>query len=56
MDALGRLHDNLMEKVLHVDQQVMNLVEWSNDTTNIKDVEGRVDHHEQWGEELAESL
>ena len=44
VDALGRLHDDLKEKVLHVDQQVMNLVEWSNDiTTHLKDVEGRVD-------------
>ena len=57
VDALGRLHDNLREKVLHVDQQVMNLVEWSNDiTTNLNDVEGRVDHLEQWGEELAQRL
>ena len=41
MDALGRLHDDLKEKVLHVDQQVMSLVEWSNDiTTNLNDVEG----------------
>ena len=57
MKAAGRLHDNLQVKVLYVDQQVMNLVEWSNDiTTNLNDVEGRVDHLEQWCEELAQSL
>ena len=53
----GQLHDDLKEKVLHVDQQVMILVEWSNGiTTTLNDVEGRVDNLEQWGEELAESL
>ena len=42
VDALGRLHDNLKVKVLHVDQQVMSLVEWSNDiTTNLNDIEAR---------------
>ena len=53
----GRLHDDLKVKVLHVDQQVMHLVEWSNGiTTTLNDVEGRVDNLEQWGEELAQSL
>ena len=53
----GRLHDDLKVKVLHVDQQVMSLVEWSNDiTTNLNDIEARVDHLEQWGEELDASL
>ena len=53
----GRLHDELQEKVLHVDQQVTSLVEWSNDiTTTLSDVEGRVDNLEQWGEELAQSM
>ena len=57
MDGLGRLHYYLKEKVLHVDQQVMSLVEWSNDiTTNLNDIEARVDNLEQWGEELAQSL
>ena len=55
--AAGRLHDNLQVKVLHVDQQVTSLVEWSNDiTTTLNDVEGRVDNLEQWGEELAQSM
>ena len=55
--ALGRLHDVQREKVLHVDQQVMSLVEWSTGiTTTLNDVESRVDNLEQWGEELAESL
>ena len=49
VDALGRLHDDLKVKVLHVDQQVMSLVEWSNDiTTNLNDIEARVDNLEQW--------
>ena len=53
----GRLHDDLQVKVLHVDQQVTSLVEWSNDiTTTLNDVEGRVDNLEQWGEELAQSM
>ena len=53
----GRLHDDLKVKVLHVDQQVTSLVEWSNDiTTTLNDVEGRVDNLEQWGEELAQSM
>ena len=53
----GRLHEDLKVKVLHVDQQVMNLVEWSTGiTTTLNDVESRVDNLEQWGEELAESL
>ena len=53
----GRLHDDLKVKVLHVDQQVTSLVEWSNDiTTTLNDVEGRVDNLEQWCEELAQSL
>ena len=53
----GRLHDDLKVKVLHVDQQVMHLVEWSNDITmTLNDVEGRVDNLEQWGEELTRSL
>ena len=53
----GRLHDDLKVKVLHVDQQVTSLVEWSNDiSTTLNDVEGRVDNLEQWGEELAQSM
>ena len=57
VDALGRLHDDLKVKVLHVDQQVASLVDWSNDiTTNLNDIEARVDNLEQWGEELAQSL
>ena len=57
VDALGRLHDVLREKVLHVDQQVMKLVEWSDGiTTNLNDIVTRVDNLEQWGEELAQSL
>ena len=57
VDALGRLHDDLKVKVLHVDQQVTSLVDWSNDTTtNLNDIEARVDNLEQWGEELAQSL
>ena len=53
----GRLHDDLKVKVLHVDQQVTSLVEWSNDiTTNLNDIEARVDNLEQWGEELAQSM
>ena len=57
VDGLGRLHYDLKEKVLHVDQQVRSLVEWSNDiTTNLNDIEARVDNLEQWGEELAQSL
>ena len=52
----GRLHDDLKEKVLHVDQQVKSLVEWSNDiTTNVNDVEARVDNLEQREKELAQS-
>ena len=44
----GRLHDDLKEKVLHVEQQVMSLEEWSNDiTTNLIDVQARVDNLEQ---------
>ena len=43
MQVAGRLHDDLKVKVLHVDQQVMSLVEWSNDiTTNLNDIEARV--------------
>ena len=57
VDALGQLHDDLKVKVLHVDQQVMSLVEWSNNiTTNLNDIEARVDNLEQWGEELAQSM
>ena len=57
VDALGRLHDVQREKVLHVDQQVMKWVEWSDDiTTNLNDIEARVDNLEQWGEELTQSL
>merc|ERR1711916_331662 len=57
VDALGRLHDDLKVKVLHVDQQVASLVDWSNDiTTNLNDIEARVDNLEQWGEELAQSM
>ena len=53
----GRLHEDLKVKVLHVDQQVMNLMEWSTGiTTTLNVVESRVDNLEQWGEELAESL
>ena len=57
VDSLGRIHDVLREKVLHVDQHVMKLVEWSDGiTTNLNDVVTRVDNLEQWGEELAQSL
>ena len=57
VDALGRLHDVLREKVLHVDQLVMKLVEWSDGiTTNLNDIVARVDNLEQWGEELAQRL
>ena len=57
IQVAGRLHADLKVKVLHVDQQVMNLVEWSTGiTTTLNDVESRVDNLEQWGEELAESL
>ena len=57
IQVAGRLHEELKVKVLHVDQQVMNLVEWSSGiTTTLDDVESRVDNLEQWGEELAESL
>ena len=57
VDALGRLHDVLREKVLHVDQQVMKMVEWSDGiTTNLNDIVARADNLEQWGEELAQSL
>ena len=57
IQVAGRLHEDLKVKVLHVDQQVMNLVEWSNGiTTTLNDVEGRVDNLEQWGEELAQSM
>ena len=45
----GRLHDDLKEQLLHVDQQVTSLVEWSTDiTTNLNDIEARVDNLEQW--------
>ena len=57
IQVAGRVHEDLKVKVLHVDQQVMNLVEWSTGiTTTLNDVESRVDNLEQWGEELAESL
>ena len=57
IQVAGRLHEDLKVKVLHVDQQVMNLVEWSSGiTTTLNDVESRVDNLEQWCEELAESL
>ena len=54
---MAKLHDDLKEKVLHVEQQVMRLGQWSNDiTANLNDVEGRVEKLEQWEEELAERL
>ena len=57
IQVAGRLDEDLKVKVLHVDQKVLNLVEWSNGiTTTLNDVEGRVDNLEQWGEELAQSL
>ena len=57
IQVAGRLHEDLKVKVLHVDQQVMNLVEWSSGiTTTLNDVESRADNLEQWCEELAESL
>ena len=41
----GQIHGDLKEKVLHVEQQVMSLEEWSNDiTTNLNDVQARVDN------------
>ena len=50
IQVAGRLHEDLKVKVLHVDQQVMNLVEKSNGiTTTLNDVEGRVDNLEHWG-------
>ena len=49
-------HDDLKEKLLHVEQQVTSSEEWGNDfTTNLNVLEVRVDNLEQWGEELATS-
>ena len=52
-----QLHDDLKEKVLQVERQVTSLeLRGNNFTTNLNDVEARVDSLEQWGEELAASL
>ena len=52
-----QLHDDLKEKVLHAAQQVTSLEEWGNDiTTNLNEIDARVDNLEQWCEELAASL
>ena len=52
-----QLQDDLKEKVLHAAQQVTSLDKWGNDiTTNLNEIEARVDNLEQWSEELAAGL